>query len=111
MATALADTPTITELPPGPTLPGILRWQPGDEVPVHTPARRLTLAVILELVLGVRDSDLGEQIAGHFDSLNSRANNLAQFMPPWMTSRTRWNVPARAAYARIDRVRGLLEAL
>ncbi len=84
-------------------------WPTGAVVAVHPCARQLTLAVILELVLGVRDKQLGMRIADHFDSFNSRANNLAQFMPPWMTRRTWWNLPARAAYSRIDQVRGLLE--
>lgn len=85
-------------------------WPAGEVVAVHPRVRQLTLAVILELVLGVRDARLGVRIAQHFDSINSRANNLAQFVPPWMTRRAWWNLPARAAYSRIDRVRGLLEA-
>ncbi len=85
-------------------------WPIGDMVDVHPRARQLTLAVILELVLGVRDARLGLQIARHFDSFNSRVNNLAQFAPPWMTRRSWWNLPARFVYSRIDRVRGLLEA-
>ncbi len=88
----------------------VASWPGGEVVAVHPRARQLTLAVILELVLGVRDRSLGEQIAGHFDSFNSRVNNLAQFMPPWLTNRSRWNLPARAAYARLDEVRGLLTA-
>ena len=85
-------------------------WRPGEVVSVHLAARRLTLAVILELVLGVRDDALRAQIVSAFDSLNSRAANLAQFMPLWMTARTWWNLPARLAYARIDRIRDLLVA-
>ncbi len=85
-------------------------WRPGEVVSVHLAARRLTLAVILELVLGVRDDALRAQIVSGFDSLNSRAANLAQFMPSWMTARTWWNLPARLAYARIDRIRDLLVA-
>ena len=84
-------------------------WPAGEVVAVHPRARKLTLAVILELVLGVRDPELGAQIVRHFDSLNSRAQNLGQFMPPWLTRRSWWNLPGRVAYARIDRVRGLLE--
>ena len=88
----------------------VASWPTGEVVAVHPRARQLTLAVILELVLGVRDRRLGEQIASHFDSFNSRVNNLAQFMPPWLTRRSRWNIPARAAYARLDQVRSLLVA-
>ena len=84
-------------------------WPEGEVVAVHPPARRLTLAVILELVLGVRDASLRDRITGAFDSLNSRAANLGQFMP-WLTRRTWWNLPGRVAYARLDRIRGLLEA-
>ena len=88
----------------------IAGWRPGEVVAVHPAARRLTLAVILELVLGVRDDALRAQIVSAFDSLNSRAANLAQFMPPWLTARTWWNLPARMAYSRIDRIRDLLAA-
>ena len=88
----------------------VANWPEGEVVAVHPRARQLTLAVILELVLGVRDTSLGVEIAKHFDSFNSRANNLAQFMPPWFTRRSWWNLPARVAYSRIDQVRGLLEA-
>ena len=88
----------------------VASWPAGEVIATHPRARRLTLAVILELVLGVRDPDLGRKIVEHFDSLNSKANNLAQFMPPWMTRRSRWNLPARLAYSRIDQVRDLLQA-
>ena len=88
----------------------IAGWQPGEIVAVHPAARRLTLAVILELVLGVRDDDLRGHIVSGFDSMNSKAANLAQFMPSWMTARTWWNFPARLAYSRIDRIRDLLTA-
>ena len=87
----------------------VATWPAGEVVAVHPRARKLTLAVILELVLGVRDPELGAQIVRNFDSLNSKAQNLGQFMPPWLTRRSWWNLPGRAAYARIDRVRGLLE--
>jgi cytochrome P450 len=85
------------------------RWPAGEVVAVHRSARRLTLAVILELVLGVRDASLRDEITSAFDSFNTPMNNLAQFMPPWATRRSWWNVPVRVAYRRIDRVRALLE--
>jgi cytochrome P450 len=85
-------------------------WEGGEVVAVHDRARQLTLAVILELVVGVRDRELRDRIDAVFDSFNSRINNLAQFMPPWMIRRAWWNLPARLAHARIDHLRGLLEA-
>jgi cytochrome P450 len=85
----------------------VATWQ--GTVDTHEHARTLTLAVILELVLGVRDRGLGERLAASFDALNTPAQNLAQFMPQWLIKRSRWNPPAEVAYRRLDRVRDLLE--
>ena len=83
-------------------------WEPGSIVEAHPRARSLTLGVILELVLGVRDAGLRDELARLFESLNTRTNNLGQFMPPALTRRTRWNVWGHPAYARLDRLRELL---
>ena len=88
----------------------VASWAQGEVVRVHPRARKLTLTVILELVLGVHDPKLAAEITRRFDSLNTKATNLAQFMPPWITARSWWNLPARAAYAQIDGVRRLFEA-
>ncbi len=79
------------------------------EVQTHAGARTLTLAIILELVLGVRDRTLGEQVGASIDAMNTPAQNLAQFLPPWLIRRTRWNPPAELAYRRLDRLFALLE--
>ena len=84
-------------------------WPEGEVAAVHPAARRLTVAVILELVLGVRDTSLRDTITTTFDSLNTRAGNLVQFMPPWVTRRSWWNLPGRVAHSRLDRIRALLD--
>lgn len=66
--------------------------------------------MILELVLGVRDAGLRSQLTAIIDSFDTPLQNLAQFMPEWFKRRSWWNVPGRAAYARLDRLRALLQA-
>lgn len=59
-------------------------WADGTVIEVHRRAQALTLTVILELVLGVRDQALRDQLAGRFEALISpRVNNLSMFLPPW----------------------------
>ncbi len=84
-------------------------WRAGDVVAVDTPARAVTLSVILELVLGVRDRALGTELAKLFDFFfDQPLQNLGQFMPPWVTRRSRWNLLGRVAYAKLDRLEALL---
>jgi len=85
----------------------IATWD--GELETHPRARAVTLAVILELVLGVRDRALAERVAASFDALQTPAQNLAQFLPPWVIRRRRWNLPAEVAYRRLDRMFALLE--
>jgi len=85
----------------------IATWGPRTVVATHPRARVLTLALILELVLGVRDPALRAELAAIFESFNTRANNLGLFMPA-VRRRTWWNVPVRPFYARLDRVHALL---
>jgi cytochrome P450 len=80
-------------------------WSGG--VRTHERARDLTLAIILELVLGIRDAGLRSELHRLFDSFGS-ANDLALFLPDWVSRRSRWNLPARSAYGRLDRIRALL---
>jgi cytochrome P450 len=84
-------------------------WRVCEVVAVQGPARQLTLAVILELVLGVRDSGLRGQLAAIIDAFDTPLQNLAQFMPEWFKRRSWWNLPGRLAYARLDRLHALLE--
>jgi len=83
-------------------------WPRGSVVATHPRARALTLEIILELVLGVRDDQLRGRLAAIFESFNTPLNNLGQFMPPALGRRARWNVATRSVYARLDRLHGML---
>jgi cytochrome P450 len=85
-------------------------WTPGRAVATHPPARAVTLEIILELVLGVRDSELQTELATIFDSFNTPLSKLALFLPTTLGRRARWNLIAKPAYARVDRMRALLGA-
>jgi cytochrome P450 len=85
-------------------------WRLGETVATHPRARALTLQIILELVLGVRDAGLRDELASIIDWFNTPLHNLALFMPPAFTRRAWWNVPTRSAYARLDRMHALLHA-
>jgi cytochrome P450 len=86
----------------------IARWRPGGVVATHPRARALTLKLIMELVLGVRDRALGEEITSIMDWLSSPVGNLALFAPPSLTQRAWWSRTASPAYARVERLHALL---
>jgi cytochrome P450 family 135 len=85
-------------------------WKPGQTIASHPPARAVTLAIILELVLGVRDPDLQGELAAIFDSFNTPLSKLALFLPTTLGRRAWWNLIAKPAFARVDRMRALLGA-
>ena len=85
-------------------------WPPGRVVATHPPARAVTLEIILELVLGVRDPELQAELAAIFDSFNTPLSKLALFLPTTLGRRAWWNPISKPAYARVDRMRGLLSA-
>jgi cytochrome P450 len=87
----------------------IANWRAGQVVATGTRARSLTLGVILELVLGVRDRGLREELASIFEWFASPLSSLGLFLPRAMTQRAWWNVLMKPAYARLDRVHRLLE--
>lgn len=80
-------------------------WRQGEHVHTGERARALTLEVILELVLGVRDLELRARVGWEFAALNNQRNNLALFMPQWLTGRS---TLTRRVYAPLDRVSALL---
>ena len=84
-------------------------WHLGDTLMSHPRARALTLAIILELVLGVRDTELRDELAALIDWFNTPLHNLALFLPAGLNRRTWWNLPTRPAYARLDRMHELLD--
>jgi len=85
-------------------------WTPGRVLATHPPARAVTLEIILELVLGVRDPELQAELAAIFDSFNTPLSKLALFLPTTLGRRAWWNPIAKPAFARVDRMRGLLSA-
>jgi cytochrome P450 len=84
-------------------------WRLGDTVASHPRARALTLAIILELVLGVRDAALRDELASIIDWFNTPLHNLALFLPAGFGRRASWNLLTRPAYARLDRMHALLD--
>lgn len=84
-------------------------WRAGEVVASHPRARSLTLAIILELVLGVRDTELRDELASLIDWFNTPLHNLALFLPAGFARRAWWNLPTRPAYARLDRMHALLD--
>jgi cytochrome P450 family 135 len=86
----------------------IAAWTPGKVVATHPRARELTLKVILELVLGVQDERLGEEITSIMDWLSTPVGNLALFAPPSITKRAWWKRSSGPAYARVGRLHSLL---
>ena len=85
-------------------------WK-SDQVVVTQPrARAVTMAIILELVLGVRDPDMQSELATIFDSFNTPLSKLALFLPTTIGRRAWWNPISKPAYARVDRMRALLGA-
>ena len=85
-------------------------WTPGRAVATRPPARAVTLEIILELVLGVRDPELQAELAAIFDSFNTPLSKLALFLPTTLGRRAWWNPIAKPAFARVDRMRALLSA-
>jgi len=80
-------------------------WRTGQVVATADRARAVTLDLILELVLGVRDPGLRARLGHEFETLQTPANNLALFLPEVLTRRARWNA---WVYRPLDRVRQLL---
>ncbi len=80
-------------------------WHSGELLHVAGRARTLTLAVILELVLGVEDPELRARLGRCFEALDNQRNNLALFLPERLTRRTWLN---RWVYAPLDRANELL---
>jgi cytochrome P450 family 135 len=86
----------------------IASWQLGSVVATHPRLRALTLAIILELVLGVRDEQLRAELVDIFDAFASPANNLGLFLPPAFKRRAWWNPGAELAFRRVDQLDQLL---
>jgi cytochrome P450 family 135 len=88
----------------------VFTWTPGEVIATAPRARAVTLALILELVLGVSDVGLRTELAAIFDSLNTPLSNLGLFMPDVLGRRAWWNVLAKPVFAWVDRLDRLLRA-
>ena len=87
----------------------VATWMAGTVVATHPRARALTLGIILELVLGVRDAELAAKLGTIVDSFNNPLQNLVQFLPSALLRRSRWNPVARSFHSRVDRLHALLD--
>lgn len=83
-------------------------WAPGAEVEVHPRAKALTLEIILELVLGVRDPELRNRVTTVLGEVMQPRHSVAMFLPQWLSRRASWNVLSRGFWAIIDRLDGLV---
>jgi cytochrome P450 len=88
----------------------LAQWHADTSVQTQVRAQALTLSIILELVLGVRDARLREEVAAIVNWFSLPRNNLGLFLPSIFTRRAWWNAPARPAYTRLDRLHELLVA-
>jgi cytochrome P450 len=86
----------------------VATWSHGELIATSPRARAVTLELILELVLGVRDLRLRTELAQIFESFNTPLSNLAMFMPDLLGKRAWWNVLAEPVFARLDRLDLLL---
>lgn len=86
----------------------VARWQPGETVEIHPVAQRITLGVILELVLGVRDSKLRDDISRVLGQIMKPQNSLGMFLPSGLSHRASWNLISRPFWSKIERLDGLL---
>ena len=84
-------------------------WRLGDVVATFPRARAVTLTVIMELVLGVRDAELRDELASIINWFTTPLHNLALFVPPVLQQRAWWNLPTRSAYDRLDRMHELVD--
>ena len=78
-------------------------WRPGEVIEVYPRAQALTMSVILELVIGVKDAGLLRRLASTFEALIApRINNMTMFLPPWVSRRSWWKLYARRAWSLRD---------
>lgn len=69
------------------------RLQVGEVVAVQPIAQALTLDVILQAVLGVRDVATRKRLRRIFDAMVTPLSNFVLFVPR-LSRRSRWNLPA-----------------
>lgn len=85
-------------------------WPTDAPVGVHERARRLTLEIIQQVVLGSGDDAFAAELAGLMDTFNSPAANLGLFAPA-LSTRARWNVLAEYYWRKVDAFDALMTRL
>ena len=83
------------------------RLQVGEVVTVQPIAQALTLDVILQAVLGVRDVDTRQRLRRIFDAMITPLSNFVLFVPR-LARRSRWNVAAERFWRLKDELDMLL---
>ena len=82
-------------------------WTSGDVVAIQPVAQALTLDVILQAVLGIRDVAVRRSLRDIFDKMTNPASTLATYMPQ-VTRRVWWNLPAYPYWRLKDRLDAIL---
>lgn len=82
-------------------------WPTGEPVRVADHARRLTLSVIQEAVLGTRDDGFSARLGAIVDTFDSPLANLGLFAPA-LARRAWWNLPAERFHRSRDRFDALM---
>lgn len=83
------------------------RLKTGDVVAVQPIAQALTLDVILQAVLGIKDVATRSRLRRIFDAMITPLNNVVLFMPR-LARRSRWNVLGRRFWRLKDELDELL---
>jgi cytochrome P450 len=78
------------------------RWAVSEEVRLLPRAQDLTLQVILQAVLGVRDAAMREQLRGIYDAMVGLPLSEIAFYFPRLTRRSRWSPVAELFWRRKD---------
>ncbi len=83
------------------------RVRPGEVLVVQPLAQALTLEVIMQAVLGVRDEAVRRRLARMANSFTSPLNSLALLVPA-LAHRARWNLLSRPLWRVMDEFDALL---
>jgi cytochrome P450 len=85
-------------------------WPADGDVAVHPRARRLTLEIIQQVVLGSTDDAFAAELGELLDTFNSPLANLGLFAPA-LATRARWNVVAEPFWRQADRFDAMMGEL
>ncbi len=84
-------------------------WTNGDVVAIQPVAQALTLDVILQAVLGIRDVSVRRELRRLFDKMTNPATTLATYLPQ-VSRRAWWNLPAYPYWRLKDQLDAILFA-